>query len=447
MIPWQAALAGYVVIVAMLMADRDSARGFSIAMLGGLMLLPQACQLELPGVIPDLDKVSVAALGVLIGTFVFHFQSVLSFRPRPLDLVLLAFLAGAVATSLDSGRGAYDGFSTALLETLKLLLPVFLARVHLNTPRAFRTFLLTLIWMSALYAPLAVWEWRMSPQLHRILYGYFQHSFFQHTRGSFYRPAVCFYHGLTLGRFFAFTAFLAAFPMRKELARWSQAGNYLFLAPLLGLLTSMSYSPYLLFALLVTLYFSTRRQSWTGYVLPALAFVWLFLMFLGMNPMAGVTDIVASFNPERAASLQYRIDALDIYRLNILERPILGWGGWGGGREIGVATDSEFLVRALRFGLLGAFLIFGWWVWTGHVALRFAVRTRGSALGRAAYGVAAVIPICVAISVIDAALDLHVLLAASGLTAVDGLARSMARRGGGATVRRVRAAGGRTAHV
>ena len=63
----------------------------------------------------------------------------------------------------------------------------------------------------------------MSPQIHRTLYGYFQHVFVQFERGGYWRPVVCFNHALDLGRFFAFAAFLAALPMRKELARYREA--------------------------------------------------------------------------------------------------------------------------------------------------------------------------------------------------------------------------------
>ena len=43
----------------------------------------------------------------------------------------------------------------------------------------------------------------MSPQLHRLLYGYHQHSFIQQVRDSGFRPMVFMQHGLMVATFMA----------------------------------------------------------------------------------------------------------------------------------------------------------------------------------------------------------------------------------------------------
>ncbi|MBN2309435.1 MAG: hypothetical protein JXR94_10720, partial [Candidatus Hydrogenedentes bacterium] len=89
---------------------------------------------------------------------------------------------------------------------------------------------------------------------------------------------------------------------------------------------------------------------------------------------------------------------------------------------------STFLVRSLRFGLIGAGLNFGWWLWVTYIGERLARRMRGTGFGRVALGIAVVTPICIAISVIDAALDLHIILTATSLLAMDTVFRAEQRR-------------------
>ena len=344
------------------------------------------------------------------------------------DAVLVLVLVATVISSVVNRLGPYDGMSQALVQALRFVLPVFLARVHLTGPKSFRTFLVCLVWASIIYLPFALYEFRMSPMIHTKLYGFFQHTWLQFRRGSFWRPVVCFTHALDLGRFFAFSAYLAAFPLRRELMRWGKWGKYLFLAPLLGLLISMSFSPYLLFILLVGSFFLAKKFHRSAYLLPAAAFVWIFLVFAGARPYYGAVDVVAEVSPQRAQSLEYRIDALEEYRDEVLAQPVWGYSGWARGREQGVATDSIFLVRSITFGLVGACLFFGWWGWGAHNGLELARGLRGTAFGTIALGTAVLAPVCIAISVIDAATDTHVLLIVAAFVGMEGQFRTECRR-------------------
>ena len=423
MISANIALAVYVLIAAFIMIDRNNARGFSIAVFLGLLTLPQATDLELPGLLPDLGKTEAIGLGIFLGTVVFHVDALLRFRPRPSDALLVLLLIGAAVTSHTNELGIYDGLSAALSVVLDFVLLVFLARVHLSGPRALRTFLITLVWASVLYAPLALWEWRMSPQIHTTLYGYFQHRFIQFGRGGFYRPVVCFAHALRLARFFALAAFLAAFPLRRELARSGPLGNLVFLVPLGGLLLSMSPGPYLLFMSFCGLYWGFMNYRRLLYLVPGLGIVYIALVLLGHNPLYGAVDIVAMVSQDRAQSLQYRLDALQEYREPMLEQPWFGQGGWGRGRTRR-ATDSTYLVETLRFGLVGSSLLFGWWLWTMHIGLRLSNRTRGTGFSPIAWAISVVTALCILASFIDNALASHVLLIACGLVGVDGMMRA-----------------------
>lgn len=414
MIPPDAALIAYIPVAFLLMADRNAARGFSLAVILGLLLLPAEYKLHFRGV-PDLDKDNVPLLGAALGTIVFHPRAFDRFSPGKSDL-LLAGMCGALAlASLTNGFGAYDAVSQSLNFILSFALLVFLARLHLATPAALRTFLLTLVFAACMCAPFALWEFRMSPQLHYEVYGYFQHVFAQHMRGGFFRPILFFYHALTLGRFFAFAAFLALLPMRRDLiAMFGWVGNFVWLLPFAGLLVSMSYGPWMLFMLLCGGYCLIERGVALHIAVPAAAAAWMAVSLLGLQPASVVVEGVSAINPERASSLEYRLDAIGEYRSVILTKPLFGWGAWQEGRIPGRATDSQMLIVLLQSGLAGAMLIYGWWFSLLAVLLRLYLLAKGTIFGQRVAAIATLCALAIAVSVVDAALDKHLVLLCAG---------------------------------
>ena len=417
MIPPEIALITWLIVSFFIMIDRNSVRAFSIAMILGQFVLPQGVSAKI-SVLPNLANTEVMVLGVLLGTLVFHPNLVLQFRPHFMDALMAGLLVSSVITSVLNQFGIYDGFSNAFFRSTEIVLPIFVARIHLDTPERFRTFLIYLVVASVCYLPFALWEFRMSPQIHTRMYGYFQHVFVQFYRNGFWRPVVCFPHALDLGRFFALCAFLAAFPLRADLARKYPYGQWLFLAPLLGLVISMSYGPYLMFGVLVGLYYTPRRFAPIAYLIPAAAFLWVTLVFMDIQVLNPVVKLMSNYNAERAASFQYRLDAFQQYSYVIRQQIIFGYGNWGHGRIEGLATDSKVLIDMLSRGLVGSLCIYGWWFWTMITAYRLADRTANARFGRLAYALAGLLPICLAFAVFDAALDPHIKLIAGGIMAI-----------------------------
>jgi len=413
-IPYTYMLVAWIPISVLFMMDKNSARGFSLAMLLGLMILPARRDLVITG-LPDIEKSNVAAIGCLIGTMIFHPNLLIKFRPRLSDIVLLVVTAMVIGTSVTNGFGAYDGLSAARNVTLKFLVPLFLARVHLSTPHGFTTFLYMFVLCAAAYAVPALWEFRMSPQLHRVLYGYFPHTWLMFARWGFYRPLVCFSHALPLARFFAVAAFLAMFALRKPLGKRFPYGQYIFLGPLAGLVASMSFGPYFMFLAMAGGYFIGRKQPWVIYAVPIAAAVWMALVLANARPLYGVTDLIASLDQQRADSLQYRLDALDEYSVPIREKPVFGHGGWGHGRT-SRATDSAFLITSLARGLVSASLMYAWWLYAIHVCIRAAIGARGTPMADVLISIALIIAVGFATSMVDEGLDFQVgLMAAAAM--------------------------------
>lgn len=426
MIHFEYVLLAYIPFAVLLMLDRNSARGFSLAFVIAMMILPASANpvtdaglgvIALPAV-PDLDKWNVPSIGVLLGTILFQPQRFDRFRVSSLDLLLLAVLQFAFITSYVNGFGAYDGVSQALKLFLNFCMPVFLARIHIGTPSGLRTFQMCLVIAAALYVPFAVWEFRFSPQIHTTLYGYFQHVFQQHMRAGFYRPIVCFPHGLVLGRFFAFTAFLALFPLRVDLAKTFGAfGAYLFLVPLLGLLVSMSLGPYMVFGALCAGWFVVQRYRWAYYVLPVLGFLWLLAFFVDIEIGFSNVHKFFGFSQDRAESLEYRLVALREYKGPILSRPFFGWGGWNSAHT-GRATDSLALIQLLTNGFFGGGAFFAWWFAALAMAHRVKDLSWGTVLGMRVRAVTLMGSLGLVVSVIDSALDNFLLIQLGAIVSI-----------------------------
>lgn len=417
MIPVELVLITWLVVSALLMLDRNVPRGLSIALVGGMMLLPCKGAITLEG-LPDLDRQNAAALGALVGTLLFQPDSVLRFRPRASDLLLVGILVFRTASSVVNGFGWYDGINASRGIAFGFVLPLLLARIHFTTPKALVTFLKVLVIGAAAYIVPSLWEFRMSPNIHSTVYGYFQHQFAQMARGGFFRPIVFFPHALNLARFFAFAAFLAAFPLRSVLAREIPYGKYLFVLPLFGLILSQSYGPWLMFILLSGGYLLVRRNVAFAYVLPVIGVIWVTFTFAGFQPANGLVRAVERVNPARASSLQYRLDAWSEYSSIILRAPVFGHAGWGNARTER-ATDSVVLINTLERGIVGASFLYGWWLWAMYVCLRLARRLHGRPFADVLYGLGHFVGVCVAASCVDSAMDMHLAIALASVLAIE----------------------------
>lgn len=420
MVPVELALLGWIAVSFLLMLDTDNARGFSLAVFGAILFLPSGDEtlINLPFV-PSLDKDNAAFVGIFIGTIFFHPQVFDRFRITWPDLLLATVCGLAFISALMNGNGLQGGASKALEFGFNFIFPVLLARLHLGTPHGLRMFLLVLIGAAVIYVPLALWEFRMSPQIHTSVYGFFQHHFAQHARGGFWRPIVFFYHALALGRFFAFASFLALFPMRKDLEEiLGPMGRYVFLVPLAGLVASMSISPMMLFFLLSVGYLAIERYDWMLYALPVVAIIWFLLVMAGFDFGMGASNRLGSLSAERAQSLNYRFVALQEYRGMIHVKPWLGFSGWGAGRIPGRATDSQALITVLNRGFIGFGLLYAWWLHGLHRCIQLRRNYAGSHFARRASAIALLCSIAIAYTMIDAAFDEQLLYALAAVMGV-----------------------------
>ncbi|MEM9242394.1 MAG: hypothetical protein AAGB07_20690, partial [Pseudomonadota bacterium] len=258
---------------------------------------------------------------------------------------LLVFgIAGAFITSLTNGdrlvygptvlRGLseYDGFS-AVLELLVLFLPFLLARKFLADEEGHKILLTVLCLMAVVYAFLALYEVRMSPQINNMVYGFFPHNWRQHVRGGGYRPLVFLNHGLWLGIFFCY-ALIATIALAKHQSKRvvEFAAAALFLGLTLVLMRSLGA---LLIAIVLApaiLFLSSRMQLFVAAGFSSAVLLYPMLRSIDLVPVNWFLNVAGRISFERASSLRFRIENEDALLAKAQERSLFGWGGWGRSR-------------------------------------------------------------------------------------------------------------------
>jgi tetratricopeptide (TPR) repeat protein len=324
------ALIGWIPLVIVLFALVPVRTATAVAVIGAWLFLPPFA-IEISG-LPDLSKVTAAAVGCMLGTLVFGFDRLLSFRPRWFDLPMFMWCLCGIGSSLANGLGLYDGLSDALAYTLLWGLPYLVGRIYFGTPEDLRYFSVAMVIGGLIYVPPCVLEMRISPQLLRILYG---HSPFLAQRLGGYRPQVFFFTGLECGLWMAAAA-LAGWWLwyRGGLQR---IGTTPFGSVLLPILTATAIfcrstgAIALLAFIMIVLWVSDRFKT-------RLLLAVLLLsgpLYVGVrvtqlwNGRSAVDLSAALVGADRAQSLEWRFMCEDLLMKKALQKPIFGWGGWG----------------------------------------------------------------------------------------------------------------------
>lgn len=383
------AILGWPLVVFWLFAKRTPAESVSVAIIGAYLLLPRNYTINLPAV-PTLSKDSIPAIiAVLAAVTMLNAPRLRAMAPgmvlpgwiprsRSVQLLLALMVLGTVLTVLTNGDRLvyaertqqalrpYD-IASGLGNALFAILPFLLARKYLAHPEAQQTLTIGLVIAGLLYSILALYEVRMSPQLSRMIYGYFPHDWRQHLRGGGYRPVVFLYHGLWLAIFFC-GSFLAALSLwrssvGKIRTRWLIAAVWLLMVLVLSKGIGALGIGLFLGALIVFL--PIRMQILCAAGLAATLLTYPMLRGAGWAPTETALRIAASVDSAREASLRYRFDNEDILLERANLRPLFGWGGWGRNRVIDdrgrdvSTTDGYWVIAIGTKGWLGYLAEFG----------------------------------------------------------------------------------------
>lgn len=413
------ALFAWVGVVLVLFGRLPGHRALILAYVIGWLFLPEIhtvattfgapTALSLPAF--KVTKSAIASLAPLLGVLLFDCRRLLSFRPSWFDLPMAVWCVCPLLSSLanpsppDGTSPLKDGLSQARAEFLAWGVPYLLGRLYLADLCRFRELVIGLLLGGLAYVPCCLFEVRFSPQLHRWLYGFYQHEFGQSLRGGGYRPTVFLEHGLAVGLWMSVLALLAFWlwwtgairqldrgPGRRPLPMSAIAfvliGTALLVKSTGALLLGVAGCAVLFAARLpggwlamvgllaiAPLYAGGRvasSEQRTGWLqvdnwydekrLEELEERALAKRMFGWAPWssqqaAGV--LTALFSKDRAESFAFRLLNEDKLLEKVHLRPWLGWAGWGRARLYNddgddmTVTDGLWIVSLGDRGLVG----------------------------------------------------------------------------------------------
>ncbi|MEQ9237516.1 O-antigen ligase domain-containing protein [Coleofasciculus sp. E2-BRE-01] len=300
--------------------------------------LPQASY-PLPG-LPDYTKMSATCYGILLATLIYDVGRFQSFKFGWLDVPMLIWCFSPLASSLSNNLGLYDGLSASFGQIVQWGIPYFIGRIYLNNWAGLQKLAIGIFLGGLIYVPLCLYEIRMSPQLHAMVYGFAPTNFLMTIRYGGYRPIVFMRHGLTLGMWMMAATLIGIWLWRSGLLKklWGIPMSWLVAVLLITFVLVKSTGAYIYLFFGVAILFLTR---WFRTTFPLLLLVvsissYLFLGATG-NFTGDMKNQLVSFladvtTQERAESLEFRLDNEELLGDKARQRPIFGWGGWGRSR-------------------------------------------------------------------------------------------------------------------
>ena len=364
-------LLAWVPISLTLFALLPARRAALATLLLGWMFLP-IMKIPIPG-IPDYDKGAAISYALFFGVLIFDSNRLLRFRLHWSDLAVITWIAAAPLSSIANNLGAYDAVSQIWQGFFAWGVPYLIGRLYLNSPAGLRDFFWAMLLAGIIYVPFVLYEVRMSPQLHRLVYGEAQHNFIQTMRGGGWRPMVFMNHGLQLSLFMAAASIaglcLWRFSGVRKIAGLSTG---VFVAAIAATLLLCKSTGAILICLIA------------GTIIWPAAGIWPRRLVMTVVPLFLITRVVFNgtieplilsaagfFGEDRARSLSYRFESEQTLIDNFWAHPILGGGGWNflqstdswTGEVSTVVPDSLWVIAMATTGALGlvSLQMATWW--------------------------------------------------------------------------------------
>ncbi len=306
------------------------------------LFLPQA-GVGVPG-LPDLDKMTSSGLGVMLGILLFDAGRLATLRFSWADLPVIAWCVSPLISSLTNGLGTYDGLSGVLREFFTWAMPYFVARMYFTDLESLRELAIAVFIGGLIYVPLCLIEIRLSPQLHRWVYGFHPSHFAMTIRFGGYRPMVFMQHGLAVGMWMTSATLTGLWLWHTgALARLREWPVWVLLSALavttvmcksLGALALLAMGAALLIA---------AKHLRTNLILIAVILMpptYMIVRVEGWWHGEQLVSLAEKIDEERAFSLAGRFKDEDLLIERADERPIFGWGGWNRWRVLNEWGDK-----------------------------------------------------------------------------------------------------------
>lgn len=322
-------------------------RAIVVSFIVAWLYLPVA-EFKLPG-IPVYDKMNATSYSLLLATLLYDPARFFAFKPSWVDIPMLIWCVCPFASSMANGLGPYDGFSSTFTQVMTWGVPYFLGRVYLNNMAGLRQLAIGIFVGGLSYVPLTLLEGRLSPILHRLVYGYDAvGDFTQAIRLGGYRPIVFMSHGLAVGAWMMAATLCGIWLWKSGALKqvWNIPIKQLVIVLIISFILCRSTGAYILLLMGVLILFI---GSWLRTALPLVLLVCLMSLYLynGANTAIDVNQINAIAmqvsGPERAQSLKFRLDNEAILSKKARQQMIFGWGGFGRNRVYEKRWDGKLV--------------------------------------------------------------------------------------------------------
>ncbi len=315
------------------------------------LFLPQRAGFTFSG-LPEYDRISATCLGVILCILTFKVKPPSQFKLTWIDIPIITCSISPFFSSITNGLGLYDGLSTGLSRIIVYALPYFVGRIYLSNLKILSNFTKSILISGLVYVPLCLIEIRMSPQMHKWVYGYGGIlDFSQSIRYGGFRPSVFLNHGLGVGMWMMAVTLIAFWLWQSKVIKkvWGVPMKLIIIVLVITfiLIKSTGAYGYLLFGLIILFSAKFWRFSFPLLGLSLLICLYLFIASTGqltvprINAMSSTLSQV--FPQQRVQSLSFRWENEYYLARRALKQPLFGWGGWGRNR-IHVETNSGELV-------------------------------------------------------------------------------------------------------
>jgi hypothetical protein len=341
------------------------------SLLMGTLFLPEMVMFKLP-LFPEFTKARVENLALL------YCVLTRPQLPKPerwwYALFALSFVS-AVATyktnpetytsgiKTMTGLNFKDGMYLFISDATSGLLSAYIAMRCFHGERDIWHWTRVMTGVGLIYAVPMLFEMRMSPQLHKWVYGHPAiDDFLQSMRWGGYRPIVFMAHGLATSLFEMGTLMTAAVLARFQMRIWKLSGRQAmwFLLFVVIMCKSTGTWAYMVFAIPMARYASAKAMHRTAMVLAVIVCLYPWLRATDMFPVDWLLDQSAKISEERMLSLKFRFDNEDLLIAHAMEKPWFGWSVsygrnnlWDDYGNMATTTDGAWIIALGNGGLLG----------------------------------------------------------------------------------------------
>ncbi len=358
------AMFGWIPIVMMLFNKLDARLAVASAFVGGWMFLPVASY-HISG-LPSYNKITATCVVILAGAYIYDKERFSQFHFSAADIPMILWCTSPFFSSFVNDLGVHDGLSQAMYQSISWGIPYFIARIYFKDASSIKILALSIFIGCVVYIPFCWFEMIMSPQLHRLTYGYHQSDFIQTLReGGGFRPMVYMDHGLMTSMWMALGVFLGIWLFfTGELPETiiSLPSRFLIVMLVITTLMMKSFGAITLLMIgLIILYLSTRMKTVILVIVMLIApLIYIFTRTTGAWNGKNLSNFIEKkISASRSQSLQFRFDNEKILIEKALQGTFFGWGGFGRarvynekGEDISI-TDGLWIITFGQNGIYG----------------------------------------------------------------------------------------------